>query len=146
MFTASNNRAGLRAGPDPAGRGTMNGLNMRRVLALLLAICVIAATATASPVVCASPFAPTASIHGCCGDQLPLLTAPPSSCCAISQAPAPRGPIQSRVVSTDLQFTAVAALWLRRADPPERTLASLRPPDAAVSPVPLYLQQLSLLI
>ena len=118
---------------------------MRRVPALLLVLVMAATTVVASPVTCLAGPAPVLSSHGCCSEQMPVLVQASPGCCALVPDHTQGGPVPSRVSSPEPVTAALDAPWLQ--GPVRRHAVPLvDPPRATRAAVPLYLQQLALLI
>jgi hypothetical protein len=121
---------------------------MRRVVALLLSCFLIAATAEGGTLRCVSM---TASLggshgsHGCCDDQQALSPAAPP-CCIVSPASQPRSTESQTVVAQGGAPCESPVVLLGAGDGSPRTLGVWLPPRTTGSSVPIYLQQLSLLI
>ena len=122
---------------------------MQRVLALLLSLAFVTAAAASPAAACVSTTMATGgSEHECCGDQ-PLSTAPGGNCCVISQPVRDRALVEARTIGpTDCQADLAAACqtaWLLASDP-GRQRHRAGPAVTHVYSVPIYLQQLSLLL
>jgi hypothetical protein len=118
---------------------------MKRVLALLLSLAIVAAVAATPAVACAGT-ATLGSQHGCCGTQT-VAAAPTGPCCFLSQ-PSERTVNESRILAAadraaDL-LPAHSLAWFDLAERAARSRGSTLPPGPP--PVPIYIQQLSLLI
>jgi len=118
---------------------------MKRLAALLLSLAIVTAAAVLSPIACAGT--PTLGTqHRCCGTQ-PVAAAPTGPCCFLSQ-PSERTVNESRILAAadravDL-LPAHSLAWLDLAEHASRSRGSTSPPGPP--PVPIYIQQLSLLI
>ena len=118
---------------------------MRRIIALLLSALIIAATAEGAAPRCFSPTGSLGNGHSCCDDQPALSPAPPP-CCAISQAAQP-GPIERQtLVSPAATVCDASRTGFGSANNMLRKLLPQSPLHSITSSVPIYLQQLSLLI
>jgi hypothetical protein len=117
---------------------------MRRILSLLLVLLMAAASAAASPVVCITAWGGVTANHDCCDDEGPVVAPAPMSCCALAPVPAQPGPASSRFTSPGI----AAALDVVRqpVGPPRETSRLDAPPRFIYPAIPLYLQQLALLI
>jgi hypothetical protein len=115
---------------------------MNRVLALVLSLAFVSAAA-ATPAVACVGTATLGSQHGCCGDRA-VAAAPAGICCVLSQSTL----TESRnSAATDRPADLVAthqAAWFQSVDAGLRGRGSTSPPGPP--PVPIYIQQLSLLI
>ena len=123
---------------------------MRRVLTLLLSV-VFVASAAASPAVRCAPDGMSwgnPNAHDCCGEKV-VSAAPAGTCCILSQTTEERTFVESLTVNPTDRHAALMvadhAGGLQAADRGghERHAS---PPIARVHAVPIYLQQLSLLI
>lgn len=116
---------------------------MRKVIALLVAVLMVASTIDAASFACVGPFPTVASSHSCCPEGA-AMTAPSPACCAMAQDTAQRGPAEARVDPPVLQVVLIGAGAVQPAAPTHgaQTRGAPHLPPA----VPLYLQQLSLLI
>ena len=119
---------------------------MKRLLAFVLSLAIVAVAVATPAVACVS--APTlGSQHECCGDRA-FTAAPVGSCCFLSQPAGNRAVTESRsLAATDRPADAVVDPQPARfgiADAAARWRGSTSPPGSR--PVPIYIQQLSLLI
>jgi len=120
---------------------------MRRVLAFLLPLAIVAAITATPAAQCVST--PTlGSDHGCCGEQA-AISAPTGPCCFLSQPANDRTLTASRHLSAKERHAEIGAItqatWAAVVDTMcQRRATSTSPPGSR--PVPIYIQQLSLLI
>lgn len=123
---------------------------MRRVLAVLLSVAFVASVA-ASPVVrCVRDGMSwgNANEHDCCGEQA-VSAAPAGTCCVISQPVGQRTFVKGLTVSPeDRHAVVMVADHAGRMQTTDhgRHERHASPPTAHLGAVPIYLQQLSLLI
>ena len=118
---------------------------MRRVIALLLSCFVIAAAAAAGTLQCVSTTPSFGGSHSCCDDQQALSPAA-RPCCIVSQASQP-GPTESQTVVSQAGALGESLAAVFGAGAGAQQTVGLRPPPRpTASSVPIYLQQLSLLI
>jgi hypothetical protein len=120
---------------------------MKGVLPLLLSLAIVGASA-ATPAVECTDTATLGNQHGCCGQQT-IVSAPAGPCCFLSQPIRDRALTESRHLSATEQHASrdVAAhtTWLAiDTRVARRWVTSTSPPGAPT--VPIYIQQLSLLI
>ena len=116
---------------------------MRRLTALLVAVLMIASSVEAGTLACMGNAPGVTSHHTCCPDGAPMAAPSPAACCAAAQAAQQQGPAEARVDAPALQVVSIDG---RDVQPPaQRPLYPDRTRPAS-SAVPLYLQQLSLLI
>jgi len=115
---------------------------MRRLLVFVLAL-VIAGSAMVPPAyACVPTHSIAAKPHPCCP---PAITAVPVGPCCIITAPVQRSSTETRIAAPDqtaaVPRTSDGLFWFNQA-----RASRVSPPALRGSPVPLYLQQLSLLI
>jgi len=123
---------------------------MRRILATLFTLTFVTAAAAAPRVTCVSDYTVAGyRQHGCCGQQTAVV-APAGPCCVVSQPSQDRALTESRMVGEKHGLIGLPHVspipWFQVSDtvshPPGRSAGS---PHVARR-VPIYLEQLSLLI
>ena len=122
---------------------------MQRVLALLLSVVFVTAAAVGPMATCRPGTTSLGnSDHECCGDQA-ISAAPVGACCVVSQGTRDRTFLEARTTSSNDRQADIAisnhAAWLELVDHGRQQRHS-SPPPAHVRAVPIYLQQLSLLL
>jgi hypothetical protein len=121
---------------------------MNRVLAVILSLGVVAVLASTPEVACAG--SPTlGGQHGCCGGEAVITSAPVGSCCFLSRPTSDRALTQSRNLTAKERLAEIGSshppTWYAIGDATAyRRARSTSPPGS--SAVPIYIQQLSLLI
>ena len=120
---------------------------MRRVLALLLSF-VIFGTTTEGGVLCMSFMRPAADTHHCGRGAGPTVSAAPAgSCCAVSGQAQTQGPVVPRAGAPPFsRAPEVLAAWLYADERTGHTPHLRPPPQRNAHVVPIYLEQLALLI
>jgi hypothetical protein len=121
---------------------------MKRLMALLLSLAVVAVATTTPAVACVSTPA-LGGQHGCCGDQAVITSAPVGSCCLLSRPTSDRALTESRNLTAkerlaDVGVSHPPAWYAVRAVSVHRRARSTALPGR--SAVPIYILQLSLLI
>jgi len=121
---------------------------MKHLLALLLSLAVVA-VATATPVVACVSTPALGGQHGCCGEQAVVTSAPVGSCCFLSRPTSDRALTASRNLTAKERLADIGVshppTWYAVGDATfHRRARSTSPPGPAA--VPIYIQQLSLLI
>ena len=122
---------------------------MRRFLPLLVSLAVAVSTPAQPVAGCVSGNATVGrAAHDCCSGEARLATSPAQACCAVSQPARDRALTESRYVNTHNRSAAVPlfAIRARTRDSDLAKCGASAPPAPAPSTVPIYLQQLALLI
>jgi hypothetical protein len=121
---------------------------MTRFLTVVLSLTIVAVALATPAVACVST--PTlGSEHGCCGEQAVITPAPVGICCVLSQPTSDRALTGVRNLAAKERLadigTAHPPVWSAVGDATvHRRARSTSPPGP--STVPIYIQQLSLLI
>ena len=120
---------------------------MRRLLSILLILLLVTAAAATPAVACVSPTPSMGTPHDCCEEA--ISAAPDGFCCVVSAPTSERSFVESRLLgakehATHAYATLHPASFPAPTDRVERRGGS--PPLLHVRTVPIYLQQLSLLI
>ncbi|MBI4262929.1 MAG: hypothetical protein HY657_01010 [Acidobacteria bacterium] len=118
---------------------------MRRVVAVLLTVLFVASAATEALAHCVGWSSSIEARHACCDGGALMPEAAATECCAMSEQSNGRVPPEARVAAAPMPILRHASpSWLAPVTVPVdwRTMRVARRPH----PVPLYLQQLSLLI
>ena len=120
---------------------------MRRVLTLLLSF-VIFGTTTEGGVLCMSAMRPAVDTHHCgSGAGQTVSAAPAGSCCTISGQAQTQGPVVPRAGAPLFsRAPEVLAAWLYADERTGHTPHLRPPPQQNAHAVPIYLEQLALLI
>ena len=120
---------------------------MKRVLAVLLSLTIVGAASATPALACVSNATVGDRQHGCCGERT-VVSAPAGSCCFLSQPAGERALTESRNFIEKNRLAEVGAAsrpaWLIVFDTSARRRAGPTSPPAPR--VPIYIQQLSLLI
>jgi len=121
---------------------------MTRVLAVILSLGVVAVLASTPEVACAG--SPTlGGQHGCCDRQAVVTSAPVGSCCFLSRPTSDRALTESRNLMAKERLADIGVshppTWYAVGEATARRRASSTSPPGS-SAVPIYIQQLSLLI
>jgi hypothetical protein len=119
---------------------------MRRFLILILTL-VVATTVLAAPLyACVTPaLVISPSGHTCC-DEAAVIPAPVSPCCVINATVQRVATSESRLSQPDQRAVVIPRIGDNDRPTPRNLRLYLSPPVRPGSPVPIYLQQLSLLI
>jgi hypothetical protein len=120
---------------------------MKHLLAVLVSLAVVA-VATATPVVACVSTPALGGQHGCCGEQAVMTSAPVGSCCFLSRPTSDRA-TESRNLTAKERLADIGVshppAWYAVGDATFHRRASSTSPRGP-SGVPIYIQQLSLLI
>jgi len=122
---------------------------MRRLLSIVLALLLVT-VATATPAIaCVATTSSMGTRHACCEGPQAIVAAPAGSCCVLSAPISERSFVEARFIdgkghATPVSPTLHSALFQAPVDRVDRLGGSL--PRLYVRTIPLYLQQLSLLI